>query len=540
MFFTKKIFNTKLLLKIIGVLLVLKFNGFSETPVLFPSPNEIHLGDGYFEINSKTKIKYVPLAFPAIEYLNKKLKTVAGFELSNNENSFTNIIELVDEPTIDSNDVEAYTLSITPKKIIIGASGREGFFYAIQTLLQLLPPELAAGTPDKNILLRVVSLIIKDKPKYRWRSFMLDSGRQKQSVEFIKRYLEYLAMLKINIFHWHLTEGQGWRIEIDKYPKLTQVGSFVAKGSEQQGFYTKQEISEVVEYAKQLCIKVVPEIDLPGHSEAALIAYPEFTCFQKAPESVMEYSSTLFCAGRESTYQFIEDVLDEVCELFPGDYIHLGGDEAPKDQWDSCPACKSYIEKFGLKNSHELQIHFSSRLANYLKKKNRKVILWGDVIETDGPQLPENIVIYWWNYRKKHDIAYKKAIEKGCEIICGTNYYTYLNFPVTPWSRYKEDRTFDIRNIFLSNPSNLSDPPSLVIGMGSCLWTDWNVKMNMIDQRVFPRILLLADQMWREEIDITFDEYYNSLKYFYPRLKALGINYGPAIKDEVPLDYKWE
>jgi N-acetyl-beta-hexosaminidase len=277
----------------------------------------------------------------AAEYLNLKFKTAAGFELATQSASRQSGIEFKQAASKDSLGDEGYRLDVTSNTISISAQSRAGFFYAVQTLLQLLPPEIVSSNISEGIPWRVPVVTIRDMPKYPWRSFMLDSGRQFQTVEFIKRYLDYLAQLKINVFHWHLTEGQGWRIEIKSLPKLTEVGSRVSTGDEQQGFYTQEEIKEIVAYAQKRCIAVVPEIDLPGHSEAALIAYPEFTCFKQAPLTVMEYSSHLFCGGSESTYTFVEQVLSEVCDLFPGEYVHLGGDEAPKNDWDSCGACQA-------------------------------------------------------------------------------------------------------------------------------------------------------------------------------------------------------
>lgn len=498
------------------------------------------MGVGTFNITSSTRTKYCAEARDAVVYLNLKLKTAAGFQLAAQSAERRPDIEFVQAAPKDSLGNEGYILKVTSKRITIRAQSRAGFFYAVQTILQFLPPEIVGSKISEGISWTVPVLIIRDIPKYFFRSFMMDSGRQFQTVEYIKRYLDFLAQLKINIFHWHLTEGQGWRIEIKKYPKLTELGSSVAQGEEQQGFYTQEEIKEVVEYARLRCITVVPEIDLPGHSEAALIAYPELTCFKKAPPTVMEYSSHLFCGGNESTYTFIENILSEVCDLFPGEYIHLGGDEAPKNDWDSCSVCLAKIKQEGLANSHELQIYFSTRLATYLQQREKKCILWGDVIENGGPRMPDNVIIYWWNYRKKLDATYKAAMAMGYPIICGTNYYTYLNFPITPWSRYKEDRTFDLRQAYEGNPSDILQPPKFVIGVGACLWTDWNVKMRMIDQRVFPRLLVLSEQMWSSKEKIPFPEYYEKVKLFYPRLDALGIHYGPAVKEEVPLRYNWE
>jgi hexosaminidase len=507
---------------------------------LIPAPLHLQAGTGVFVLNHSTRMMLCGEAADAAELLRGKLKNAADNEIASGSGPGRSLIEFRPAAAADSLGDEGYLLNVTVDTILIRASHREGFFYAVQTLLQLLPPEIAYPHKIEKLSWPVPAVAIRDLPKYRWRSFMLDSGRQFQTVGFIKRYLDVLAQLKINVFHWHLTEGQGWRIEIMKYPRLTEIGSRVATGEEQQGYYSQEDIRQVVAYARERCITVVPEIDLPGHSEAALRAYPELSCSGQAPQTVMEFTPNLFCGGSEKTYEFIRDVLTEVCDLFPGNYVHLGGDEAPKDVWDTCAVCKARIAREGLKNSHELQIYFSTRLAAMLREHGKKCILWGDVLEQSGPRLPENVVIYWWNYRKKRDAAYAEAIRMGYPIICGTNYYTYLNFPLTPWSRYLADRTFDSRQVYDSNPSDVEHPSPLVLGMGACLWTDWYVKMRMIDQRVFPRLLVLAEQMWGKGKKPPFEEYLLRMQRFYPRLAAQGIEYGPALKEEVPEGYRWE
>jgi hexosaminidase len=528
----------------ISVCLALWLSPASAQPVqsinLIPAPLQLRAGSGAFVLNGSTRITLCEGAGDAAELLRGKLKDAAGIGIGTVSGPGRSVIEFRPAAAVDSLGDEGYLLDVTDDSILIRASQREGFFYAVQTILQLLSPEIVRPQKSDRTSWSIPAVTIRDLPKYRWRSFMLDSGRQFQTVEFVKRYLDVLAQLKINVFHWHLTEGQGWRIEIKKYPRLTEIGSRVATGEEQQGYYSQEDIRQVVAYARQRCITVVPEIDLPGHSEAALRAYPEFSCSGQAPQTVMEFTPHLFCGGSEATYNFIQDVLTEVCDLFPGNYIHLGGDEAPKDVWDTCAVCKARIVQEGLKNSHELQIYFSTRVAAMLKRHGKKCILWGDVLEQSGPRLPENVVIYWWNYRKKRDAAFAEAIRMGYPVICGTNYYTYLNFPVTPWSHYLADRTFDARQAYELNPSDMEHPSPLVLGMGACLWTDWYVKMRMIDQRVFPRLLVLAEQMWSKGKKPPFEEYLLRMRRFYPRLEAQGIEYGPALKEDVPEGYRWE
>lgn len=514
----------------------------STTVGIVPAPVSVvrSSSGGTFAIVSSTLLTVIPEARDAADELERRFSIAAGFSLRRGSNASKHGIIFQRADKNDSLGTEGYTISVTRRRIVIRANTREGFFYAVQSLLQLLPAPIIGSSRRTDIQWRIPLVEIRDVPKYPYRSFMLDSGRQFQTVEFIKQYLDILAQYKINTFHWHLTEGQGWRIEIKRYPKLTEIGSRVANGPEQHGFYSQADIKEIVEYARKKCITVIPEIDLPGHSEAALIAYPEFSCRKTPPASVMEYSSHLFCAGNESTYTFLQNVLAEVCELFPGPYVHLGGDEAPKDIWDSCTACRGTIEKNGLKNSHDLQLYFSARLARFLKERDKQCILWGDVVEQEGQRLPDNVVIYWWNYRKKQNAAFDSAIAKGYPVIAGSNYYCYLNFPVTPWSKYKEDRTFDLRDAYEKNPSDILHPSPLVLGMSAALWTDWNVRMSMIDRRVFPRLLVLAEQMWSRD-RIPFERYYENLKTFhYPRLKEQNVMFGPALREEVPEGYRWE
>ncbi|MDN5205609.1 beta-N-acetylhexosaminidase [Fulvivirgaceae bacterium BMA10] len=517
---------------------------FERAHNLLPSPEKLVLFKEVFILNKQTRIAQHPKAVRAIDALQHRLETSSGYQLPITEKHSNNNIIFKDLDNTNSLGNDGYKLIITSKGIEIGANHGNGFFYAVQTLLQLMDDRIWHDHGSEKRKWAIATLEIQDRPKHQWRSLMFDSGREYQSVEFIKSYLDRLAMLKMNVFHWHLTEGRGWRIEIKKYPKLTDIGAFVAEGPSKGKFYTQEEIREVVAYAAKKNIEVVPEIDIPGHSEAALSAYPEYTCFGQAPESVMAFTSTLFCAGQEKTYQFLEDVFDEVCALFPSQYIHIGGDEAPKANWDKCVHCQNSIKQKGLKNSHELQIDFTNRIAAYLKSKGRKAICWGDVIHQEGPELEDNVVVYWWNWRGHKDKALKAAVKKNVPVICGTNYYTYLNFPVTPWTSYKANRTFDLKTAYEQNPSNLTEDKIMeygnVLGMGTCLWTDWYVYQDMIDKRVFPRIYALAEQMWHKGTAVPFDEFHQKVKAQYPKLKILNVDYGPAMKEDIGPDFTWD
>ena len=508
---------------------------------LLPTPEKILIKKGFFHISPETKVVGEHLAPRALAFLQNRLRLSSGYSLKTTEKIGNNTITFHKLYLIPE---EAYLLFIDKNGIRITAGTASGFFYGIQSLLQLMDTDIWKDENVQKLKWTVAAVEIEDHPKHQWRSFMLDSGREYQSPEFIKNYLDYLAMLKMNVFHWHLTEGQGWRIEIKKYPQLTTIGSSVAEGPSKGKYYTRKEIKDIIQYAADRFITVVPEIDVPGHSQAALIAYPEYTCSGKAPESVMGFSPHIFCAGKDKTYSFLKDILDEVCELFPSKYIHLGGDEAPKKEWKACSHCQQKIKENGLKNEHELQIYFTNQLAAHLKQKGRKAICWGDVVHQPGPKLEDNIVIYWWNWRRHKDKALQESIKQGIPIICGTNYYSYLNFPVTPWSKYNKNRTFDLKTTYEQNPSNLSEEAireaGNILGMGTCQWTDWYVYEHMIDRRVFPRIYSLAEQMWHRGEALHFETFYSKVKAQYTKLNILGIDYGPAMEVDITPDFSWE
>lgn len=431
---------------------------------------------------------------------------------------------------------EGYSLTVDSTGISIEAKGKEGFLYAIRTLQQW-------GSRDEAGRPVFEGIGITDWPRVSWRGFMLDSGRQYQSVATIKKYIDMASMLKMNIFHWHLTEGLGWRVEIRKYPELTRKGAFVARGEEQQGYYSQEEIREIVRYAGERCVTVVPEIDMPGHAEAALASYPELGCFGQ-PVEIPErgFTKNIFCAGKGSTIRVLKDILDEVCELFPSAYIHLGGDEAPKGNWNKCPDCQKRIDEKGLVDSHDLQLWFSAEMARHLDRKGRKAIFWGDVIYRTGYPLPGNAVIQWWNFRGHADLALRNAHKAGYPVICSSNYYTYLNFPVTPWRGYQKNRTFDLNDVYTKNPSYkvvLENNP-LTLGITCALWTDDGVREKMIDQRLFPRILALAEQMWYSGTLAPMDVFHNRILRKKEWFEQKGFEFGPAFAKEIDKDYSWE
>lgn len=517
----------KYILFIVGIF-IFTFHSFGQ--ILIPSPTRIVKTEGTYSITQKQLQVYaqgessVYLRF----FQTEVLPTLAMQQTKNGKKADISFI-------IDSSlGKDAYKLTITFGGIEVKAACFGGFIYAMQTLRQWMSME--KGYPEFSCV------EISDSPRTQWRSFMLDSGRQFQKVSTIKKYIDMASLLKMNYFHWHLTEGLGWRIEIKQYPRLTHIGAFAGKEPEQQGFYTQETIREIVKYAADRNITIIPEIDMPGHAEAALLAYPELGCFGH-PVEIPEigFTDNIFCAGKDQTLQFLKNVLDEVCELFPSVYIHLGGDEALKGNWDKCQDCQHRIINEKLKNSHDLQLWFSAQMADHLKEKGRKAIFWGDIVYQDGYPLPDNVVIHWWNWRGHKDLALRNALNHAYPVICGTNYYTYLNFPLTPWRGYGKDRTFDLRDVYLRNPSYMpTEENPLILGMSCALWTDDNVMERMIDRRLFPRILALAEQMWHQGEPEDFELFYNRVQQKRTWFEQLGFQFGPALKEEMDMNYKWD
>ena len=524
---------------------------------IVPRPTQIVPGRGNFTFSAQTvfAVESQEQAVIARNFIDLFTRA-AGITPALNVGREEGQVRFVTDSSLKS---EAYLLEITPEQILIKASDTKGFFYALQSIRQLLPAAIESEQPVQNIAWNVPAMIVRDEPRFGFRGLLLDPVRCFIPKENVLRIIDCMAMLKINKLHFHLTDDNGWRVEIKKYPRLTEVGAwrvnrmdvpfYFRRNAEPGeptpigGFYTQEDIKEMVSYAADRQIEIIPEIDMPGHAEAALSAYPELGCFGLPVEIPQSgFTQNIFCAGKDGTLRFLKNVLDEVCALFPSPYIHLGGDEAPKGNWDQCPDCRKRITTEGLKDSHDLQLWFSAQMANYLKSKGRKAIFWGDVVYHDGYPLPDNTVIQWWNYRGHKDLALRNAVKHHYPVICSSNYYTYLNFPVTPWKGYTEARTFDLKDVYLNNPSDkaISEKNPLILGMSCALWTDDGVTERMIDRRLFPRILALSEQMWHEGEALDFDRFYRNILHRKAWFEEAGFEFGPALKEDVTKDYKWD
>ncbi|GAA4850569.1 family 20 glycosylhydrolase [Algivirga pacifica] len=427
------------------------------------------------------------------------IKIITGKELPvKHDTSSKGIMLVVQEDTTAL--AEAYHLNVSPTGIQIQGSDAKGVFYGIQTLRQLLVQNTTT----------LPALSIQDAPRFSYRGMHLDVGRHMYPVEFIKRYIDLIALHKMNTFHWHLTEDQGWRIEIKKYPKLTTVGAYRKEtvvghagsskeydGQEYGGFYTQEEVKEIVQYAKDRHITVIPEIELPGHSRAALAAYPELGC-TGGPYTVATtfgIFEDVYCAGNEQTFQFMTDVLDEVMALFPSTYIHIGGDECPKESWEKCPKCQKRIKAEGLEDEHALQSYFITRIEQYLNSKGRNIIGWDEILE--GGLAPNATVMSWRGI--KGGIA---AAQQGHDVVMTPGGYLYFDHyqtqdrasePIRIGGYTSVERVYNYEPI----PEVLSKEESRhILGAQANVWTEYLKTSKEVEYMVLPRMAALSEVLW--------------------------------------------
>jgi hexosaminidase len=447
----------------------------------------------------------------------------------------------------------AYKLKVDNKGVHVSGDNEEGVFYGIQTLIQLLPvPEQAASMQYNKLAIPYVSVV--DYPRFAYRGLHLDVGRHFMPVSFIKKYIDYIALHKMNYFHWHLTEDQGWRIEIKKYPRLTSVGAwrngtiigrYPGKGNDGErsgGFYTQEEVKDIVKYAAKRYVTIIPEIEMPGHGSAAIAAYPYLSCFPDTPtkdyypkkcawagdstgkqvEQTWGVFNDVFCAGKESTFKFLEDVLDEVLALFPSRYVHVGGDECPKTNWKKCPLCQQRIKGNHLKDEHELQSYFIQRIEKYLNSKGKTLIGWDEILE--GGLAPNAVVMSWRG--EQGGIA---AAKDKHQVIMTPGSPVYFDHSQTK----KEDSVTiggynPIEKVYAYEPvpKELNEEQAkYVLGAQANVWTEYMKYPSKVEYMIFPRVSALSEVLWSNPKDRNFEAFLKRMQMQYQRYKLWHTNY---------------
>ncbi|MGE0090656.1 MAG: beta-N-acetylhexosaminidase [Bacteroidales bacterium] len=508
---------------------------------IIPQPVKTELSEGHFLLNEKTEIVFNSQSNGFIKtanYLQQELKNHLNLELDIIESDRINlknaIILIQDSSKV--NHPEGYLLTVSKRNITIVASEANGAFYGIQTLLQLMK----VINDDKRITfsMNIPAVKIYDYPRFTYRGMHLDVCRHFFDKEFVKKYLDAMAMNKMNTFHWHLTDDQGWRIEIKKYPKLTEIGS-IRKGTmidknwkefdgiPHGGFYTQEDIKEVVQYAADRFITIIPEIEMPGHALAALTAYPELGCTGGPYEVEKTWGvfNDVFCAGNDGTFVFLENVLAEVIDLFPGKYIHIGGDECPKDAWKKCPKCQKRIKDEKLKDEMELQSYLVKRIENFLSSKNKRLIGWDEIIE--GGLAPEATVMSW-----RGTEGGIHAAKLGHDVIMTPN-------PICYFDHYQGDPKTeplafggfsDLAKVYNYEPvpAELNETEAKhILGAQANIWTEYITTPEHIEYMAMPRMCALAEVLWSKPEQKSFENFKLRLKTHVLRLKANNYNFRP-------------
>lgn len=428
---------------------------------------------------------------------------------------------------------EGYRLSVEKGGIMARAEKANGLFYAIQSIYQLLPVEKPGGSG-----IAVPAVEIVDQPRFGWRGLMLDVGRYFYSVDYIKKYIDYLAMHKMNVFHWHLVEDHGWRIEIKKYPQLTDVSAWRPSTNFQRGpyinatphggFYTQEDVREVVAYAQSRYVTVVPEIELPGHVLSALVAYPELSC-TGGPFQIPEQwgiQKDIYCAGKEEVFTFLENVLSEVADLFPSEIIHIGGDEAPKDRWKECPHCQQRIKDEGLKDEHELQSYFIARIEKFLNSKGKRILGWDEILE--GGLAPNAAVMSW------------RGIKGGIEaarmhhpVVMTPTTHMYLDyFQGEPYLEPSGIGGFlPLRKVYSFEPipeELVGKEREFILGVQGNIWCEYIHSPDKVDYMTYPRGAAVAEIGWSSPDRKDWNDFTRRLEAQYVRYEQMGINYATS------------
>ena len=497
---------------------------------VIPKPLSLVQNEGSFKVTKSTKFyASTPEAKTIATFFASKIESSTGYDLAISEEEVSsNAIALLIDNSLEVND-EGYTLDATDKLVSIKAKTAKGLFYGMQTLMQLLPAEIESTTVVNGIAWTLPCVTIKDEPRFAYRGIMLDPCRHFIPVENIKKQLDVLALFKINQFHWHLTEDQGWRIEIKKYPKLTEIGSkrVDGEGTEYSGFYTQEQIKEVVAYASERFINVIPEIELPGHALAAISAYPELSCKSDSlsPRIIWGVEEDVYCAGKEETFKFLEDVISEVVTLFPGEYFHIGGDECPKVRWEKCPLCQKRMRENKLKNEHELQSYFVQRIEKVLASHGKKMIGWDEILE--GGLAPSATVMSW---RGEDGGIAAASMDHDVIMTPGSN-GMYLD-------HYQGDSKIEPVAIggytLLEKTYSYNPVPDTLVGLGKSnfvkgvqgnIWSEYMYTTDLMEYRIYPRILAVAEIGWTPLEGKDYKDFERRIDNALVRLDSHGINY---------------
>jgi len=514
----------------------------AETPALIPLPQKMELREGAFRLQPNTPILVDRASRDIGQYLAESLRQGTGYKLrmaaSKQPRPSQGAIVLT---AADAKPLgpEGYQLTVNPDSVLIRAANQAGMFYGVQTLLQLLPPQIFASRPALGVDWRIPCVAIEDQPRFKWRGLLFDVARHFFAPAEVKQMLDAIAEQKLNTLQMHLTDDQGWRVEIKRYPRLTQVGAWRDEAGfgldpnlsttyradgKYGGFYTKADIRELVAYAAARHITLVPELEMPGHASAALSAHPELSCCggPYTPNAKGGVFAGVYCAGNDATFAFLENVLAEVVELFPGKYIHIGGDEVPKDNWKKCPKCQARIQQEGLKNEHELQSYFVRRIEKFINSKGRTLIGWSEIREGG---LARNAVVMDWIG------GAVEAASAGHDVIMSPTGYCYLDYYQST-NHATEPKAIGgyipLSKVYSFEPIPDKLEPqhrSHILGAQGNLWTEYIPNLKQAQYMIFPRLCALAEITWSPRAPRNGEDFARRLQSQFQRFDQSGVNY---------------
>ncbi|MCL3781078.1 beta-N-acetylhexosaminidase [Prolixibacteraceae bacterium JC049] len=519
-----------------------KHKQFKEDEViLIPQPQKVELGTSSFTFSKKTTFICDKEFAPIAQQLIAKFKVAGNFTptIKNTGETTKNSVVFQLNKQLQN---EAYTLSVSEEQIIVEAAKYAGFFNAVQTIRQLLPEQIESTTYAKNVDWWIPTIQISDNPRFKWRGFMQDVSRHFMPKKYILSLIDYLSLHKINKLHLHLVDDQGWRIEIKKYPKLTEVGAWRVDHEDKAwdgrpkqkpgekatygGFYTQDDLKEMIAYAQARNITIIPEIEMPAHTTCSLAAYPEYSCSGgpfTVPTGGLWPITDIYCAGNDATFTFLEDILTEVMALFPSQYIHIGGDEATKTEWEKCPKCRKRVRTEKLKNVEELQSYFIKRIEKFINSKGRTLIGWDEILE--GGLAPQATVMSWRGYKGGIEAA-----EQGHDVVmtpgspCYFDHYQgAMDQEPEAWGGFNP-----ISKVYQFDPVHKSmsaEAAKHVLGGQANLWTEKVPGPKHAMYMSFPRIAALAEAVWTEKANKDWNRFSTNIRKFLQRYDIMGISY---------------
>ncbi len=535
----------KYLILLLAIFMIILSSCKENSPIMvhiIPQPESVKVLEGQFIVNSETKlIVDSEESFLAAEYLADQIALYSNiklisYKLDEIDRSKNSIRLIIDQNGSDLGE-EGYKLDVEDESIIIKANNAKGLFWGIQTLTQLFPADFYSEQVRLTTL-SIPNIRIKDTPRFKYRGMHLDVCRHMFPVEFIKKYIDLLAMYKFNTFHWHLTEDQGWRIEIKRYPKLAEIAAYRDStlighyrnkphkwdGVRYGGYYTQEEVKEIVHYAAARNITIIPEIEMPGHSLAALAAYPELACTGGPfrPATLWGVFEDVYCP-KEETFDFLEGVLTEVMELFPGEYIHIGGDECPKTRWAACDACQQLMKKEGLETEEELQSYFIRRIEKFVNEHGRKLIGWDEILE--GGLSPNATVMSWRG--TEGGIA---ASQQGHDAVMTPGSHCYFDhYQADPESQpLAIGGLTTLKKVYHYEPvpEELTDDQAKhILGAQGNVWTEYIPTLEHVEYMILPRMAALAEVNWSRPEKKNWDNFQRRIKHHFKIYEALGLTY---------------